>query len=194
MIKERKKRSLIWKIKKELLEDLVKKSITFSEILLYFGLSNKGGNCGTLKNRLKYDNIDFSHIPQGLNSGKGLRRGGVKMKPLSEILTVNSTLTRRHLKRRLIKEKIINYQCNMCGLKPYWNNDNLVLILDHINGIGDDCRVENLRFLCPNCNSQTPTFAGRNKKYLRSSNGRIGLFESLNGGSIPSLRTNSPVV
>jgi 5-methylcytosine-specific restriction endonuclease McrA len=36
------------------------------------------------------------------------------------------------------------------------------MVLDHINGIPNDNRIENLRFLCPNCNSQTDTFAGRN--------------------------------
>lgn len=39
----------------------------------------------------------------------------------------------------------------------------LILELDHINGIRNDNRLENLRFLCPNCHSQTPTFKGRNK-------------------------------
>jgi len=36
-----------------------------------------------------------------------------------------------------------------------------VLVLDHINGVNNDNRLENLRFLCPNCNSQTATFAGK---------------------------------
>ena len=45
-----------------------------------------------------------------------------------------------------------------------WNGKPLVLILDHINGNAEDNRYENLRFVCPNCNSQLPTFTGRNKK------------------------------
>ena len=53
---------------------------------------------------------------------------------------------------------------------PEWNNKELILILDHINGINNDHRKENLRLLCPNCNSQTKTFAGRNVKKIRENN------------------------
>jgi hypothetical protein len=45
------------------------------------------------------------------------------------------------------------------------------MVLDHINGVPNDNRLENLRFLCPNCNSQTDTFAGRNVKF--SSNSKV---------------------
>ena len=50
----------------------------------------------------------------------------------------------------------------MCGLSE-WINGKLVLELDHINGDHTDNRIENLRYLCPNCHSQTDTFRGRNK-------------------------------
>jgi len=53
--------------------------------------------------------------------------------------------------------------CEKCGLGPEWNGERLVLQLDHKNGDRFDDREENLRFLCPNCHSQTPTFAGRNR-------------------------------
>lgn len=49
-------------------------------------------------------------------------------------------------------------------IEPVWNNKALCLELDHINGDSGDNRQENLRFLCPNCHSQTITYCGRNKK------------------------------
>ena len=71
-------------------------------------------------------------------------------------LICNSTL-KQHL--LLYKE----YKCEICGLGGEWQGKPMVLILDHINGNPTDNRLENLRFVCPNCNSQLPTFAGRNK-------------------------------
>lgn len=50
-----------------------------------------------------------------------------------------------------------------CGQGPEWNGKILVLQLDHINGKNDDHRIENLRILCPNCHTQTPTYAGRRR-------------------------------
>ena len=47
-----------------------------------------------------------------------------------------------------------------------YNNKPLILQLDHINGINDDNRIENLRFLCPNCHSQEDTYAARNRKNI----------------------------
>ena len=49
---------------------------------------------------------------------------------------------------------------------PTWRSKPLVLVLDHINGVNDDYRADNLRLLCPNCNSQTSTFCGRNRGSL----------------------------
>ena len=67
------------------------------------------------------------------------------------------------LKERIIREGIIPYECALCGNKGEWNGKKLVLQLDHINGKHFDHRKENLRFLCPNCHSQTETFSGKNK-------------------------------
>ena len=72
------------------------------------------------------------------------------------------------MKARLIKEGYIEYKCAICGIKD-WLGQPLSLQLDHINGINDDHRLENLRLLCPNCHSQTDTYAGKNKGV--SSNG-----------------------
>ena len=67
------------------------------------------------------------------------------------------------LKDILIRNKIIEYACDKCDNMGTWENEPLTLQLDHINGINNDNRIENLRLLCPNCHSQTQTFAGKNK-------------------------------
>lgn len=157
---DRKKRSKIWKIDKTKLIKIVKKSKTLTEILKYFDLANKGNQHKTLKARLIFDNINFSHIPLGNRSNKGRSFSREKL-PLIKILRKNSNYNRVHLKKRLIKEKLLKEICYECKLKPIWNNKKLVLQLDHINGISNDNRLINLRLLCPNCHSQTNNFAGK---------------------------------
>lgn len=79
------------------------------------------------------------------------------------VYTENSTFPRHRLKRRLILEKKIPYECQSCGNTGQHNSRPLVLQLDHINGVNNDNRIENLRFLCPNCHSQEDTYAAKNK-------------------------------
>lgn len=54
-------------------------------------------------------------------------------------------------------------KCSICNIENKWNHLELKLILDHINGIPNDWSISNLRLVCPNCDSQLPTFKSKNK-------------------------------
>jgi len=79
---------------------------------------------------------------------------------LSDLLKVGSNIKSKDLKERLIKEKLKIYKCEECSINE-WNGKKIVLELDHIDGNKNNNLLENLRILCPNCHSQTPTFRGR---------------------------------
>ena len=78
-----------------------------------------------------------------------------------DVFVENSTYARHHIKRRVIEQKMIPYECFKCGNTGEWLGEQLPLILDHKNGINDDNRLENLRFACSNCDSQLPTYKNR---------------------------------
>ncbi len=69
--------------------------------------------------------------------------------------------SRHHLKQRLVKAGLKQNRCEECGIDS-WSGRGLNMALHHVNGDGLDNRLENIRFLCPNCHSQTPNYGGRN--------------------------------
>lgn len=169
------KRSIIWKVPKTEFEKLIKDSQSFSQVLRFFGLNNKGGNNNTVKKRCICENIDYSHIRLGINSNKGRKfkdvRSLSKEEVISQLLVSNCSKNRTRVKFYILKYGLIEYKCK-CGNTGNWNGNTLSLQLDHINGISNDNRIENLRFLCPNCHSQTETFAGKSNKILKKKNER----------------------
>jgi len=161
--KKRKRRSIIWTMPLSDFEQLVQKSGSIAAILRHFNFAISGQSHASVKERIAFENIDASHIPVGKGSNKG-RHWFLPKIPLQEVLVRNSPYARKNLKKRLIDEGLLKNRCDICEQTPTWKSKPLVLVLDHINGTRNDNRIENLRFLCPNCNSQQPTFAGRNNK------------------------------
>ena len=87
----------------------------------------------------------------------------LKIQELEEILIIGSKISSNSLRKRLLSESVLNFECSCCKLTE-WNNKPISLELDHINGTSNDNRLENLRLLCPNCHSQTETYRGKNIK------------------------------
>jgi len=151
------KRGKIWQVPEDEFREVVASSRSFSEVIKRIGLAVCGGNLESLQKRIARLNIDISHLT--LKTQKTTPQNKI---PLQNILVEHSTYKRIHLRDRLIQNHLLNYECAICGLGPEWEEQELVLTLDHLNGVKDDHRLENLRFLCPNCHSQTETFSGKN--------------------------------
>lgn len=158
-----KKLSRIWSISDEEFTQLIKESNRVVEVLRFFGLENKGANYKTIQRRVALLKLDTSHFMNRTQSST-FSNQKTKQEFIESWLTEKSNHNRGHLKQYLIKFNLLAYECQICNNHGEWNNKKLTLQLDHINGINNDNRVENLRFLCPNCHSQTTTFAGKQNK------------------------------
>jgi hypothetical protein len=122
---------------------------------------------------------------------RAVRTGRIMPRPLkvwtAEYALANSK-SRITIKRHLLRAGIIVNRCDWCGLSE-WRGRPLSIQIDHVNGIRDDHRLENLRMLCPNCHSQTDTFAARNRK---KSNGSPGSSNGRTASSDVAYRGSSP--
>jgi hypothetical protein len=129
-------------------------------VAIRLGLTPYGSTYATLKKYFGVYEIDTSHF-----TGKIHRTSTPSNKkiPHDKLFIANSTTQRSTVRKRIVSHNLLPYYCAVCGIAE-WRNTQLSLVLDHINGINNDHRLENLRWLCPNCNSLQDTFAGRNKK------------------------------
>lgn len=142
--------------------EAVKNNISIAGVLRTLGRAYVGTNYRFLRRKIAQLGLDSSHF-------KGVAHGTTSQEtvPWDEILIANSP---HHIgtqrKQRLIVEGYLRNECYACAIPPVWKGKLLTLILDHINGTRSDNSLGNLRLLCPNCNSQTETYCGRNgRKY-----------------------------
>jgi hypothetical protein len=147
------------------LREAVASSRSFSEALRKVGLRPAGGNHATIKKYVRRWGIDTRHFDPAAIRRESLSR---PPRPLAELLVERSTYHRGHLKRRLLAEGIKEPRCELCGQGDTWRGVPLALVLDHINGVPDDNRLENLRIVCPNCAATFDTHCGRKNRPVLS--------------------------
>lgn len=135
---------------------IVKNSFSIKECEEKLGYNSYSGSVASqIKQRIKNLNLDTSHFN---NSGKVIRTP-------ENIFIENSTADQSTLRKFYRNGEYTPYICDICGQEPIWQGKELTLILDHKNGINNDDRLENLHWVCPNCNQQLDTTGSRNKAY-----------------------------
>lgn len=140
------------------LREIVARSTTLAEVLRHFGLRAAGGNFRLLRRWLEEWGISTAHFT---GTPPPPRKEPV---PLDEVLVIDSTYHRGHLKQRLYAEGLKQRRCELCGQGEEWRGRPMALILDHINGVADDNRLENLQIVCPNCAATLDTHCGRKNR------------------------------
>lgn len=145
-------------MEKEILEKIVKQSQTFKEVLTALNKKDTGSQYRIVKKKIIEFNIDTSHF---LNHSEFIKKlfseGRLIKKDDNEIFCENSKVARSLVKRRFLLIDGVKNECVECGQNEKWRDKKITLILDHENGKSNDNRLENLRLLCPNCNSALET-------------------------------------
>lgn len=154
------------KYTKEKLKPIVAESRAISEVLRKLGLKQSGGNHTHISKRIKVFGLDTSHfLGQGWNRGKAAINKYTKEKFIEHVLVVDGPGWNSHrIKLKLFEFSLKEKKCEHCPQGPIWNGKELRFHLEHENGIHNDNRFENLKILCPNCHSQTPTYAAKKRK------------------------------
>ncbi len=145
------------KYTKETLAPVVSKSVSLAMVLRYLGLKMTGGNYRMINSRITNAGIDTSHfVGSAWNRGKKQTWRPVADDSIVFVENSDYTIGSRIIKRLL--RHGLEYECSICHL-VMWLGKKITLHLDHINGVHNDNRKENLRLLCPNCHSQTETYS-----------------------------------
>lgn len=156
------------KYTRELLDPIVESSISLAGVIRRLGLKATGGNYRMIAAKIRLLKIPTDHF-----KGQGWARG--------ETASSNSTIAKLTAQKAMPDETVFvenspaiygqrvikrmlrigwKYECAVCHLSE-WRGKLLSLQLDHLNGVNNDNRLENLRLLSPNCHSQTPTYCRR---------------------------------
>ena len=124
---------------------IVAESESMIEISTKLGYAAKSGsNYARIRKRI--DDLELSTDHFAIGNKRPIKRS------VENIFIENSTADQKTLRKWYYEGGYTDYKCSICGQEPFWQGKDLTLILDHINGHNKDDRLENLRWVCPNCN------------------------------------------
>lgn len=167
---------------KEELQALLDSSCSYKEVAAKLGyFSNRGSYSDCITKMIRYHQLDTTKIDE--NRKKYLSETShVKLiqyynheklsgqdleNEINKRFTENSTYARKNIRNFILRYNLISYECALCGNTGIWKDKEIILELDHINGIYNDHRLSNLRWLCPNCHATTETHRGKNIVFQR---------------------------
>ena len=135
----------------------VARSVSVAEVMRRLGITPAGGSHAHMSRRIKRMGLDTSHF-LGRSSRKGTRQP--RLSPMSILVrrAPDAPRAKPYMLRRALVELDVPLECDVCHVTDEWMGRPLVLHVDDIDGDYANCTRQNLRFLCPNCHSQTPSY------------------------------------
>jgi hypothetical protein len=128
------------------------------------GLVPAGGNYNQVESRVKKLALSTDHF-----TGKGWSKGwqfNPRISPmtLQSMLMSGGTTQSFKLENKLFAAGLKSPICEICGWRQVAADGRIPVELNHVNGVHNDNRIENLRILCPNYHSLQYTHRGKNKR------------------------------
>ena len=153
--------SILDTVTEQQIQDAVNTSYNLTDAMKKLGyVQPRAKNYKSFKVRCGDLGIDISHLIESTSNPLNHKRYS-----LEEIFIENSPVCQDTVRKRYKQENYTEYKCAICGINQ-WNNKDITLRLDHINGNKTDNRLENLRWVCPNCDSQLDTYCNKGHKTI----------------------------
>jgi hypothetical protein len=160
-----------------MLSDVVARSDTVADVLRRLDLAQAGGTHSHISRTIKAFGIDTLHF--GSKPHNGAERRRLHAEQILVRMSPGSRRQKPHMLHRALIESGRVYQCALCNLDGTWRGAPLRLEVDHIDGDYHNNESWNLRFLCPNCHTQTDSFSGRSRGKYVNADGQLALFGTL---------------
>lgn len=145
-----------------MLIEAVAQSESYAAVTRFLGAGKSGSSLLHIKKRILALGLDTSHFTHRNTPAEKKKR-----KSVEDILILRPEGSSRESRNNLVRalsESGVPYECSECFIKNEWNGKILNLEIDHKDGNSLDNRITNLRFLCPNCHSQSET-SSKSKAY-----------------------------